>query len=62
MAQKQSTALKVDRREPVGLAQARRLRREGQIPGVVYGGGEDPVSLPGRGARRCATRSRTPAP
>ncbi len=45
MAQKQSTALKVTAREPSGSRSARRLRREGQIPGVVYGGGEEPVAF-----------------
>jgi large subunit ribosomal protein L25 len=45
MAQKQSTALKVTAREPSGSRSARRLRREGQIPGVVYGGGDEPVAF-----------------
>ena len=45
MAQSQSTALKVSPREAAGSRQARRLRRTGEIPGVVYGGGEDPLSF-----------------
>jgi large subunit ribosomal protein L25 len=45
MARSESTALKVAPREPAGSRQARRLRREGNVPGVVYGGGEDPVSF-----------------
>jgi large subunit ribosomal protein L25 len=45
MAQNKSTSLHVASREPSGSRQARRLRREGQVPGVVYGGGQDPVSF-----------------
>jgi large subunit ribosomal protein L25 len=45
MAQGQSTALKVSPREAAGSREARRLRRTGEIPGVVYGGGVDPVSF-----------------
>jgi large subunit ribosomal protein L25 len=45
MASPQSTALKVDLREPGGSRSARRLRRLGNVPGVVYGGGEDPVAF-----------------
>ncbi len=43
MATTESTALAVERREPSGSREARRLRRAGNLPGVVYGGGEDPV-------------------
>jgi len=43
MAATDSTALAVTRREPAGSRTARRLRRTGQVPGVVYGGGEEPV-------------------
>ncbi len=32
-------------REPEGSRAARRLRREGKVLGVVYGGGQDPVSF-----------------
>jgi large subunit ribosomal protein L25 len=45
MAQSQSTALQVAPREAAGSREARRLRRTGGIPGVVYGGGEDPLSF-----------------
>jgi large subunit ribosomal protein L25 len=41
----QTTALSVEPREPSGSRAARRLRREGNIPGVVYGGGEEPVAF-----------------
>jgi large subunit ribosomal protein L25 len=45
MAQTETTALHVSPREPGGSREARRLRRTGEIPGVVYGGGEDPLSF-----------------
>jgi large subunit ribosomal protein L25 len=45
MATAQGTALSVEHRDPSGSRAARRLRREGKVPGVVYGGGEDPVSF-----------------
>jgi large subunit ribosomal protein L25 len=45
MATAQTTALAVERREPAGSRAARRLRRDGNIPGVLYGGGEDPVAF-----------------
>ena len=32
-------------REPSGSRAVRRLRRAGNVPGVIYGGGEDPVSF-----------------
>lgn len=50
---KESTSLKVATREPGGSRDARRLRREGAVPGIVYGGGEDPVafSVPARELR-----------
>jgi large subunit ribosomal protein L25 len=41
----QTTSLSATRREPSGSRGARRLRREGQVPGTVYGGGKDPVSF-----------------
>jgi large subunit ribosomal protein L25 len=41
MARADTTALPVAHREPDGSRAARRLRREGSVPGVVYGGGED---------------------
>ena len=45
MARNTSTALHVLSREPSGSRSARRLRREGNVPGVVYGGGEDPAAF-----------------
>ena len=45
MAQADSTALTVQHRDPEGSRAARRLRREGKVPGVVYGGGEEPVAF-----------------
>jgi large subunit ribosomal protein L25 len=41
----ESTALAVERREPGGSREARRLRRAGNVPGVVYGGGDEPASF-----------------
>jgi large subunit ribosomal protein L25 len=43
MATAQTTALPVERREAAGSRAARRLRRAGNVPGIVYGGGEDPI-------------------
>jgi large subunit ribosomal protein L25 len=43
MATATSTSLTVTRRDPAGSRAARRLRREGVVPGVVYGGGNEPV-------------------
>ncbi|MCW3065647.1 MAG: ribosomal rRNA E-loop binding protein Ctc/L25/TL5, partial [Solirubrobacterales bacterium] len=40
-----TTKLPASLRDVDGSREARRLRRAGQIPGVVYGGGEDPVAL-----------------
>jgi large subunit ribosomal protein L25 len=45
MATAQTTALAVRRREAAGSRAARRLRRAGTVPGVLYGGGEEPVSF-----------------
>jgi large subunit ribosomal protein L25 len=45
MAPAESTALPVERREVAGSRAARRLRRAGNVPGIVYGGGEDPVAF-----------------
>jgi large subunit ribosomal protein L25 len=41
----ESTKLEVEVREPGGSRTARRLRRDGRVPGVLYGGGEEPVSF-----------------
>src|SRR2546421_2249094 len=43
MARSETTALAVQPREPEGSRASRRLRRKGKVPGIVYGGGEDPV-------------------
>jgi large subunit ribosomal protein L25 len=53
MARGDTTALKASPREPDGSRSARRLRREGNVPGVVYGGGDEPVyfSVPARTLR-----------
>src|SRR5207253_8048907 len=49
--------LQVRERERRGSADARRLRREGFIPGVLYGNGRQPhaISVPGRELRRVLT-------
>jgi large subunit ribosomal protein L25 len=45
MATAETTALAVQRRDAGGSRAARRLRRAGGVPGVVYGGGEGPVAF-----------------
>jgi large subunit ribosomal protein L25 len=45
MATAQTASLAVEGREPAGSRAARRLRRSGNVPGVLYGGGEDPVAF-----------------
>src|SRR6185312_6612970 len=45
MATTETTGLTVEAREPDGSRSARRLRREGKVLGVVYGGGQDPVAF-----------------
>ncbi|HET9103455.1 MAG TPA: 50S ribosomal protein L25 [Solirubrobacteraceae bacterium] len=45
MPANETTQLKVLPREPGGSRATRRLRREGLVPGVIYGGGEEPVSF-----------------
>jgi large subunit ribosomal protein L25 len=37
--------LNVEVREGVGTGAARAARREGKVPGVLYGGGQDPVAI-----------------
>ena len=51
--------LEVQRRETRGSADARRLRRAGLIPGVLYGRGKDPsaIAVPERDLRRVLTGS-----
>jgi large subunit ribosomal protein L25 len=41
MAATESTTLELEARDPEGSRSARRMRREGLVPGVIYGGGED---------------------
>jgi large subunit ribosomal protein L25 len=45
MARSTATRLDVTTREPSGSRGARRLRREGLVPGVVYGGNGDPIGF-----------------
>jgi large subunit ribosomal protein L25 len=45
MATTDTTGLTVEQREPGGSRAARRLRREGKVLGIVYGGGEEPVAF-----------------
>src|SRR6202022_2248195 len=45
MATREANVLSVQPREPAGSRAARRLRRTGKVPGVVYGGGAEPVSF-----------------
>lgn len=45
MARSDTTALSVTSRKPSGSRATRRLRREGRVPGIAYGGGEDPVAF-----------------
>ncbi len=43
MAGSQATALAATTRTPEGSRATRRLRREGRVPGIVYGGGQEPL-------------------
>jgi len=45
MTTAQATALTVEPRTAAGSRAARRLRRQGKVPGVVYGGGREPVAF-----------------
>lgn len=45
MASSETTTLNVARREPSGSRSARRLRRTGHVPGVIYGGDQEPESI-----------------
>src|SRR5215210_8616024 len=45
MARSEHTALEVRTRPVEGSRATRRLRREGLVPGVVYGGGDDPLTF-----------------
>lgn len=45
MAQSTSTQITVTSRTPGHSRETRRLRREGRVPGTVYGGGQEPTSF-----------------
>jgi large subunit ribosomal protein L25 len=45
MATSDATTLAVQRRDPAGSRAARRLRRTGCVPGVIYGGGDEPIAF-----------------
>jgi large subunit ribosomal protein L25 len=45
MASADTTALDVAHRDPSGSRAVRRLRRDGKVPGIVYGRGEAPVAF-----------------
>ncbi len=45
MADQTSTQLEVHARQPDGSRKARRTRRDGRVPGILYGGGEQPLSF-----------------
>ena len=45
MAKTSATKLDARVRTPEGSRATRRLRREGRVPGVLYGGGEDPIAF-----------------
>ena len=42
MASTESSTLPLTARDPEGSRATRRLRRDGQVPGVIYGGGDEP--------------------
>jgi large subunit ribosomal protein L25 len=45
MASTESSTLPLTARSPEGSRSARRLRRDGLVPGVIYGGGDEPQSF-----------------
>ena len=49
--------LEVEERERLGSAESRRLRKQGLIPGILYGRGNDPtpICIPERSLRRVLT-------
>jgi large subunit ribosomal protein L25 len=59
MASDTSSPLSISSRDPEGSRSARRMRREGLVPGVVYGGGDEPVhfAVDGRILRNTLARS-----
>ena len=52
-------SLEVQEREQLGSSEARRLRKQGLIPGVLYGQGKKPhaICIPERELRRVFTGS-----
>src|SRR3954468_15725345 len=58
MARGQNSSLDVTARSVDGSRTARRLRRSGQVPGIVYGGGEEPApfAVDGRLLRQALAR------
>jgi len=51
--------LEVQARDARGSAEVRRLRKQGLVPGVIYGGGKDPAAIcvPERALRKALTGS-----
>lgn len=45
MSDSTTTKLEVSSREPSGSRAVRRLRRTGRVPGILYGGADEPVSF-----------------
>ena len=45
MASKQKFAIEASVRHEIGRGASRHLRREDKVPGVVYGGGKDTLSI-----------------
>lgn len=45
MASKQKFEIEANVRHEIGKGASRRLRREEKVPGVIYGGGKEPVAL-----------------
>jgi len=45
MAKDKDIVLTVDVRERIGKGGAREARRQGKVPGVLYGGGQNPVAI-----------------
>jgi large subunit ribosomal protein L25 len=41
----QTTKLSISPREPEGSRATRRLRRSGRVPGILYGGGDEPLAF-----------------
>ena len=52
--------LNVELRERIGTGGARAARREGLVPGVLYGGDKDPVAITGWVSLPCFRVTRWP--